>query len=689
MGGIKSMSILIASLGGTIDTIIEVLGFINLDTLGFYNQHPNIESITQTYKDYFQNKAITEIWLYSTNQNNILDYKENLDSFCHNNKQSIKTRLFILPFSDIDTKEHADTARELALRLVYMAKTAQDTVFISLTGGRKTMSSDLYFAGSLFGCNGFIHILSNADPKSKITFYDKKTNLISESEIKYFNPLYYGQTAGNPAIKTITPNETAYSLPLPDHTGIIYIDEYKLASCALQNKVDELLQKSAYLLVNNSDTKLFYNFPLLQSCSSELLHNLFTIKVTHIDQVIGLPKIDLHCHLGGCLDITDIITIAEAVRKHELKDVQELSLQEAIDYIKKAKEQPATFKKLDYPTKIQILSSFKKDAQLLEELWYGNYIEEKHYFHIGFDSYEQLGDLQGSSLLQTKTAIRLAVRSLLEKSKKDNCIGLEIRCSPQNYTKEGLTYNEVLYEILDEIDRSRGELEVSIILIASRHRKMSEIYATIELYSGIATDAGLKHLFHKYFKGFDVAGAEQVRRPSEIRNAFIEILKECKSITIHAGETESAESIWEAVYELNADRIGHGLSLHQNEALLVKFREKGIGIELCPSSNFQIVGFNDYYLTITAEKGDYPLHYYLQQGLKVTVNTDNRGISRTTLSGELIKASRMTPKGLSLLEALQLCKNSIDVSFFDHTTKETLYHRAHERLQHWLEVFAH
>jgi adenosine deaminase len=679
------MSILIASLGCTIDTIIEVLGFINLDSLGFYNKHQNIDTIKQTHKDYFQNKSITEIWLYSTHQNEVIAYKEKLDLFCHNNNQPIITRLFILPFADIDTKKHADIAKELALRLLYMAKATNKTIFISLTGGRKTMSSDLYSAGSIFGCDGFIHILSNTDPKSKITFYDKTTDLITESEITYFNPLFYGQTIGNPAIRTIKPNQQNYSLPLPDENGIKYIDEHELGSCSLQKHIDSLLEKAAYLLVNSSDTKLFYNFPILQTCSSELLHKLALTKITHIDQIKGLPKIDLHCHLGGCLAISDIVTIAEEVRKHELKNIKPISLQDATECIKKAKEDTGYFKKLDYPTKIQILSSFKNDTKLLEDLWYSVYIEEKNFFIIDFNLYEQLGDIQGSSLLQTRIAIRLAVQNLIHKSKEDNCIGLEIRCSPQNYTKEGLSYNQVLFEILDEINQSRGELEVSLILIASRHRKMSEIYATIELYSEINKDAQLQNLFQKYFKGFDVAGAEQVRRPSEIRNAFIDILKACHPITIHAGETESAENIWEAVYELNADRIGHGLSLHQNKALLVKFREKAIGIELCPSSNFQIVGFNDYYLNIT-DKENYPLHEYLQGGLKVTVNTDNRGISRTSLSGEFVKASRMTDGGLSLLEALQLCKNSIDVSFFDHTTKERLYQKAHEQIQHWLEA---
>ena len=682
------MSILIASLGGTIDTIIEVLGFINIDTLHFYNKHPNINTIQQTYTAFFKGKEITEIWMYSTHQNNVENLKETLDYFCKNNHQNITTRLFVLPFTDITTKEHADMAKELVLRLVYKAKKASDTVFISLTGGRKTMSSDLYFAGSLFGCNGFIHVLSNADSKTNITFYDKTTDHITESEIQYFHPLLYGQTRGNPAINTITLNNPSFSLPLSNDQQIITINEQTLEHCDLQKEIDSLLQTAAYLLVNHSDKDILHNFPILQSCSSELLHKLKNTKITSTEQIKDLPKIDLHCHLGGCLPIRDIVRIAEQVRTRELNGVAPLSLEEGKSYIEHARRNTGYFKNLAYKTKISILTSFIGNEHLLEQLWFeplDNNVNGYVKPDTNFDIYEQLGDLQGSSLLQTKTAIRLTVQTLLQQSKDDACIGLEIRCSPQNYTKEGLTYNDVLFEMLKEIHASRGDLEVSIILIASRHRKMSEIYSTIELYSQIQQDSQLQDLFTTYFKGFDVAGAEQVRRPSEIRNAFIDILKECKPITIHAGETENAESIWEAVYELNADRIGHGLSLYQNKPLLAKFREKAIGIELCPTSNFQIVGFNDYHLHIT-NKQTYPLREYLDQKLKVTLNTDNRGISRTTVSKEFLKASHMTESGLSLLDALQLCKNSIDVSFFDHSTKEQLYLQSQEKIKHWLET---
>jgi len=198
------------------------------------------------------------------------------------------------------------------------------------------------------------------------------------------------------------------------------------------------------------------------------------------------------------------------------------------------------------------------------------------------------------------------------------------------------------------------------------------------------SDQELYELVNRYVKGFDVAGAEHARSASSMRDDFLEVRKDCISITIHAGETQPAESIWEAVYELNADRIGHGLTLIENHALERKFLDRGIGIELCPSSNYQIIGYDDPWIEVYPGK-TYPLRHYLDVGLKVTLNTDNRGISHTNLSHEFIKASHMTDHGLSLFDALQLSKNSLDISFFDHDTKERLQANAQVKLDSLLQ----
>lgn len=145
------------------------------------------------------------------------------------------------------------------------------------------------------------------------------------------------------------------------------------------------------------------------------------------------------------------------------------------------------------------------------------------------------------------------------------------------------------------------------------------------------------------------------------------LMENCISITIHAGEGADPRNIWEAVYHLSADRIGHGLTIHENERLFRKLIDRKITIELCPSSNMQIVGYKSPD-TPSVEKM-YPLKLYMDRGLSVTINTDNPGISRTTLTHEFYRAAVMTPGGLSKWDILQLIKNGFKSSFADHETR--------------------
>ena len=141
-------------------------------------------------------------------------------------------------------------------------------------------------------------------------------------------------------------------------------------------------------------------------------------------------------------------------------------------------------------------------------------------------------------------------------------------------------------------------------------------------------------------------------------------------ITIHAGETSTAKNIWEAVYYLNADRIGHGLQLLEDsgentERFINRLLDRRIAIELCPSSNYQILKYKNF---ANGEREDnsyeeYPLRKFMEKGLRVTINTDNPGISRTDFTKEYYMAAKMTDGGLSLWEILQLIKNSFSSTF--------------------------
>jgi adenosine deaminase len=179
--------------------------------------------------------------------------------------------------------------------------------------------------------------------------------------------------------------------------------------------------------------------------------------------------------------------------------------------------------------------------------------------------------------------------------------------------------------------------------------------------------------YRHFIVGFDVAGNEAAAKPSELRKLLLPLLKECLHLTIHAGENQPVENIWEAVYELNTDRVGHGLTLVHNYELLQRFRDRNIVIELCPSSNFQICNFN-------GNDKPYPLRNYLKEGLKVTLNTDNPGISRTSITKEYFFMTQYA--ALTKLEVIQLLRNSLQGVFLPKNEKKQLIVKIEEEFYH-------
>lgn len=187
----------------------------------------------------------------------------------------------------------------------------------------------------------------------------------------------------------------------------------------------------------------------------------------------------------------------------------------------------------------------------------------------------------------------------------------------------------------------------------------------------LATDPLVRCWTSPSVVGFDVAGSESTRSPRQLREKFEEIFRSCVKITIHAGETEPAKNIWEAVYHLNADRIGHGLRLREYPVLLAHVRDRGVTIELCPTSNDQIVGFRDP-RNPQDMRDIYPLREYLEQGVRLAICTDNTGISRTTPSEELLKGATLSRGGLSRWETLLLIRGGFQGAFLPQPEKALL-----------------
>ena len=162
--------------------------------------------------------------------------------------------------------------------------------------------------------------------------------------------------------------------------------------------------------------------------------------------------------------------------------------------------------------------------------------------------------------------------------------------------------------------------------------------------------------------GADLAGAEASYPMSQFMNLFENTRKIGMPFTIHAGECGSVDNITDAV-NVGAKRIGHGIAMRGHEDVIRELAEKKIGIEMCPVSNLQT----------KAVSGPefYPIREFLDQGVLVTVNTDNRTVSNTTMTKELEFIQKTY--GIRDDEIYLLMKNAVDVAFTEEHVKDRLH----------------
>lgn len=150
----------------------------------------------------------------------------------------------------------------------------------------------------------------------------------------------------------------------------------------------------------------------------------------------------------------------------------------------------------------------------------------------------------------------------------------------------------------------------------------------------------------------DLAGAEAIYPMSEFMELFGQAKKLGMPFTIHAGECGNVQNILDSV-EAGALRIGHGIAMRGNSEVQKMIREKGIGVEMCPISNLQTKAVES--------ESQYPLREFLDNGIKVTINTDNRTVSNTTMTKELQfiqEHYRITDEEIRLM-----MRNAVDTAF--------------------------
>ncbi len=317
-----------------------------------------------------------------------------------------------------------------------------------------------------------------------------------------------------------------------------------------------------------------------------------------------IPKIDLHCHLDGSMSVEVI--------KELLADQGELRTDR----------------------ELELLLQASADCKSL-----GEYLSK---FDLPL------------KCLQTENGLKRAAADLLKSAAAERITYLEIRFAPLSSVHEGLSCSNVIESVLNgikDVSESLG-IHASVIVCAMRHHSPEQ-------------NLEMLHCARSFFKegvcALDLAGDEHAFPAMAQADLFRKARDLGMPYTIHAGECGSVQNIREAI-ALGAKRIGHGITLSQDENLMNQCISQRIGIEMCPTSNFQTKAATSW--------KDYPLSLFLDRNIAVTVNTDNRTVSNTTMTKELIQVSEHFEYGEETIE--QLLRNAVEVSFADDAIKHHL-----------------
>ncbi|WP_246021599.1 adenosine deaminase [Paenibacillus zeisoli] len=221
--------------------------------------------------------------------------------------------------------------------------------------------------------------------------------------------------------------------------------------------------------------------------------------------------------------------------------------------------------------------------------------------------------------LQSAESLRRVAYELVEDAHRDHVKYMEIRFAPLLHMEKGLTVEEIISHVLagtDEAERKLGTT-TRLIIICLRSHPVNKNLKVVHAASAF---------IGKGVVGMDLAG-DEVSYPPEIhRKVFEQAHDYGLPITIHAGEAADANNIDESIRHLHAARIGHGVRLQDDAALMQWVKDHHIVLEMCPSSNVQTKAVESW--------SDHPIKEYFDQGIRVTVNTDNLTVSGTTLTKE-------------------------------------------------------
>ncbi len=317
----------------------------------------------------------------------------------------------------------------------------------------------------------------------------------------------------------------------------------------------------------------------------------------------GIPKVELHQHVDGSIPAP---VTWRLMRRHGLQPV-------------------STLREMRRLLQLQP----EEEGSLLA------YLDKFHYPMWITQFYENIRDV---------------TQRIVEEAYGHGVRLLELRYSPAIHTYAGLTPRQAIRAVLSGMNaalRRHPDLEAGLIIISMRQHgpHIAKIIARQAL-------AEAQHLHERSgVVGFDLAGAERGNPPRLFRDAYDIARRGGLGLTVHAGEDEGPERVWEAIDTLGADRIGHGCSAAADRVLLRRLARDRILVECCLTSNYQ---------TGTVRRGAaHPLFTFLEHGVPVAVCTDNTTVSGTDQTRE----NRLLLERLSLAEVAALHREAANHSF--------------------------
>ncbi|MGB0944078.1 MAG: adenosine deaminase [Marinomonas sp.] len=323
---------------------------------------------------------------------------------------------------------------------------------------------------------------------------------------------------------------------------------------------------------------------------------------------LDLPKIDLHCHLDGSVRPSTIIDLANK---------QGISLpSQDIEQINLLMIAPETC-----PNLPEYLKRFELPL----------------------------------SVMQTSDALERISYELFEDAAKENVTYMEVRFGPQLHQEAGLSFDDIMASVVAGMKRAESDYNIKCNYILSILRTFPKDNIKAVL------DAGATYL-NSGIVAFDLAGAEL----EGFCHEFVEHADYAKSlgyhITIHAGEQGVGQNVEDAIHLLGAERIGHGIDIKDHEVAYKSVKQGDIALETCPSSNIQTKAVKSL--------EEHPVRDFYLDKLAVTINTDNRTVSNTSMTKEVQKV--METFNLTAEDYQGIYQISVNKSFASNEIKRHL-----------------